>query len=722
MQQNIIRIEDILEKVEEYKPNADFELIKRAYIYSAIAHKGQRRLEGTPYLQHPLAVAYILAEMHMDEKTIVAGLLHDVVEDTMITIDELQEIFDKEITDIINAVTKISEKSFNSKDEQQADYFRRMILGISQNIKVIMVKLADRLHNMRTLHFLPPEKAYEKAKETIDIFAPIAYRLGMSKLKSELQDLALPFIDPETYKELSLKIKEKEKKLQPFLEQTMEIIKNKMKENDIPCEVEGRIKRPYSIYDKMKRQNIPFEMVYDFIAFRIITDSVKNCYAALGLIHQLWTPIPGRIKDYIAIPKENFYQSLHTSVMTDAKIAFEVQIRTREMHEIAENGIAAHWLYKEGKTKIDPEITQQFMKQLYDSQMDIKDAKDFMKTLIDDLKPNEIYVLTPKGDVRAFPPNATPVDFAYSIHSDLGNTCVGAKVNGKIVPLNYILKNGDVVEIITQPHHHPSRDWLSFVVTARAKSKIKSWLNASEREAAIEMGKKILEHHLRHNKLNVTKFIKDEVLSKFYKDLGYSQLNDFLAAIGYSKVNINKVIKDIKKSILSPEIYQSNACIEEAKEKSEKIKSSSSLIKVKNADGLLISFARCCHPIKGEDIIGYITKGRGITIHSSKCPNIEKIKYNPDKIVEVEWDNYDQTPQTSHLIITSQDSIGMLAAISDKIAKNNVNIKCFKGEPSPDKTTHMKLTIEVYNIEQLEKIIQSIRSIKGVISVERAFK
>lgn len=721
MEQKIIRIEDIIDKVEKYKPNADIELIKRAYIYSAVSHKGQRRLSGQPYLQHPLAVAYILAEMHMDEKTIVAGLLHDVIEDTMITIDELEELFNKEIVDIISAVTKISEKSFESKEEQQADYYRRMILGISGNINVIMVKLADRLHNMRTLHYMPYQKAYEKAKETIDIYAPIAYRLGMSKLKSELQDLALPFIDTDAYKELSEKIKEKEKELTPFLQHIITIIKQKMDENNIPGDIESRIKRIYSIYEKMKRQNIPFERVFDFVAVRIITDSVRNCYALLGLIHNIWKPIPGRIKDYIAIPKENFYQSLHTSVMTDAKIAFEVQIRTKEMHEIAENGIAAHWLYKEGKILIDADQAKQFMKQLYDWQMDAKDAKEFMNSLISNLNPNEIYVLTPKGEVKAFPPNATPVDFAYAIHSRIGETCVGAKVNGKIVPLNYILKNGDVVEIITHQQHHPSRDWLTFVVTGRAKSKIRSWLNAADRTAAIETGKKLLEQQLRKHKLNVSKIVKDEVLSKFYKDLGYSQLNDFFAGIGYQKVNLKIILKNITANICQG--AASSAIIAEAaKEICEEDKPSSSLIRVKNGDGLLTSFARCCHPIKGEEIIGYITKGRGITIHSAKCPNIEKIKYNPDKLVEVEWDNTDSNPQTSYLLINSEDNIGMLAAISDKIAKNNVNIKSFKGESSPDKTNFMKLTIEVKDIAQLNKIIQSIKSIKGVISVQRAFK
>ncbi len=721
MEDKIIRIEDIIEKVEEYKPNADIELIKRAYIYSAIAHKDQRRLDGQPYLQHPLAVAYILAEMHMDEKTIVAGLLHDVIEDTMITQDELEELFDKEIVDIINSVTKISEKSFKSKEEQQADYFRRMILGISGNINVIMVKLADRLHNMRTLNFLPQAKAYEKAKETIDIYAPIAYRLGMSKIKSELLDLALPYIAPDAYKELSIKISEKEKEIKPFLNNVISIIKNKMTENNIPGKIEARIKRPYSIYNKMRKQNISFDLVYDFLAVRIITDSVKNCYALLGLVHNIWKPIPGRIKDYIAMPKENFYQSLHTSVMTDAKIAFEIQIRTKEMHEIAENGIAAHWLYKEGKVLIDAEKAKQFMKQLYDWQMDVKDAREFMSSLITNLNPNEIYVLTPKGDVKAFPPNATPVDFAYAIHSRIGDNCVGAKVNGKIVPLNYILKNGDVVEIITHPQHHPSRDWLSFVVTGRAKSKIKSWLNAAEKLAAIEMGKKLLEQQLRKHKLNVNKIVKDEVLSKFYKELGYSQLDDFFAGIGYSKVNLKNVIKNIAHSI-SQSTAISSLAQDATKQYKEEQKTTPSLIKVKDANGLLTTFARCCHPIKGEEIIGYITKGRGITIHSLSCPNIEKIKYNPDKLVEVEWDTTDTTLQTSYLIINSEDNVGMLAAISDKIAKNNVNIKYFKAESSPDKTTYMKMLLEVKDIEQLEKIIQSIKSIKGVISVQRAFK
>jgi len=718
MEDKIIRIEDILDKVEEYNPNANFELIKKAYIFSAVAHKGQRRASGEPYLQHPLMVGYILAEMHMDEKTIVAGLLHDVIEDTMITIDELSELFDKEIVDLISAITKISLRSFKSKEDQQADYYRRMILGMSGNINVIMVKLADRLHNMRTLKYLPKEKAYEKAKETIDIYAPLAYRLGMSKLKSELQDLALPFIDPENYEILAKKVQEKEKELQPFLEEIKNAIIEKMKENNIPGEVQGRVKRIYSIYEKMKRQGIPFEKVYDFIAFRIITDSIKNCYGMIGLIHSMWTPIPGRIKDYIATPKPNFYQSLHTSVLTERGLAFEVQIRTKEMHEIAENGVAAHWLYKEGKTLISTEESKKFLKQLFDWQSGVRDSEEFMKNLVSSLMPEEIYVLTPKGDVKPLPQNATPVDFAYAIHTQVGHQCVGAKVNGRRVPLNYILQNGDVVEIITQSSHNPSRDWLSFVVTSRAKSKIKNWLNASERIQAIELGKKMLEQQFRRNKINLNQYFKEEFLTSFHKELGYSSIDDFFAGIGYGKVNLKRLLKNISAKI-NQEVPAEEKKAEKEVSALEKI---SIPIKVNNIDGLLINISKCCNPIKGEEIIGYVTKGRGISIHSLNCPNVEKIKYNPDKLVHVEWDNTQDGIQVAHLLINAIDTIGILANITDQIAKNNVNIRTFKGDACEDKTSLMKLSIEVKDIHQLEKIIQAIRSIKGVISVERAFK
>jgi len=718
MEDKIIRIEDILDKVEEYNPNANFELIKKAYIFSAVAHKGQRRASGEPYLQHPLMVGYILAEMHMDEKTIVAGLLHDVIEDTMITIDELSELFDKEIVDLISAITKISLRSFKSKEDQQADYYRRMILGMSGNINVIMVKLADRLHNMRTLKYLPKEKAYEKAKETIDIYAPLAYRLGMSKLKSELQDLALPFIDPENYEILAKKVQEKEKELQPFLEEIKNAIIEKMKENNIPGEVQGRVKRIYSIYEKMKRQGIPFEKVYDFIAFRVITDSIKNCYGMIGLIHSMWTPIPGRIKDYIATPKPNFYQSLHTSVLTERGLAFEVQIRTKEMHEIAENGVAAHWLYKEGKTLISTEESKKFLKQLFDWQSGVRDSEEFMKNLVSSLMPEEIYVLTPKGDVKPLPQNATPVDFAYAIHTQVGHQCVGAKVNGRRVPLNYILQNGDVVEIITQSSHNPSRDWLSFVVTSRAKSKIKNWLNASERIQAIELGKKMLEQQFRRNKINLNQYFKEEFLTSFHKELGYSSIDDFFAGIGYGKVNLKRLLKNISAKI-NQEVPAEEKKAEKEVSALEKI---SIPIKVNNIDGLLINISKCCNPIKGEEIIGYVTKGRGISIHSLNCPNVEKIKYNPDKLVPVEWDNTQDGIQVAHLLINAIDTIGILANITDQIAKNNVNIRTFKGDACEDKTSLMKLSIEVKDIHQLEKIIQAIRSIKGVISVERAFK
>ena len=722
MEPKIVRIEDIIEKVEQYDPGADFEIIKKAYVFSAIAHKGQLRKSGEPYLQHPLAVAYILAEMHMDEKSIVAGLLHDVVEDTMISLDEVSELFDKEVVELISAVTKISEKSFKSKEEQQADYFRRMILGISGNIKVIMVKLADRLHNMRTLSFLSREKAIEKARETLDIFAPLAYRLGMFNLKSELQDLSLRHIDPENYNILAQKIQEKEKQIQPILDEIRNQILEKMAENAIAGEVQGRIKRIFSIYDKMKRQSIPFERVYDFIAFRIIVETIQDCYGLLGLIHNLWTPVPGRIKDYIATPKPNFYQSLHTSVMTEAGFAFEVQIRTKDMNEIAENGIAAHWLYKEGKVKIDPDKSKQFLKQLYDWQTEAKDPHEFMKSLKSSLYPDEVYVLTPKGDVRAFPPGATPVDFAYSIHSQVGTQCIGAKVNGKIVPLNYKLQNGDVIDIITQSSRHPSPDWLSFVVTSRAKNKIKIWLNTEERSRAIEQGKKMLEQNFRKKKLNINKYLKDEILSKFYAELGYNQLDDFFAAIGYSKVNVKKVVDNIILT-LNPESSEAEKVKESLKEESvDAERTITSPIKVSQIDGLLITMGKCCSPIKGEEIVGFVTKGRGISIHSYRCPNREKLLYNPDKLVQVEWDNTDHALQTTHLLISTEDLVGVLAEITDRIAQHNVNIKSFKGESTDDKISLMKLTIEVQDIKQLEKIVSAIKAVKGVISIKRAFK
>jgi GTP diphosphokinase / guanosine-3',5'-bis(diphosphate) 3'-diphosphatase len=495
-----------------------------------------------------------------------------------------------------------------------------------------------------------------------------------------------------------------------------------MKENNIQAEVQGRIKRIYSIYDKMKRQNIPFDRVYDFAAFRIIAESIRDCYALLGLIHNIWTPIPGRIKDYIAIPKPNFYQSLHTSVMMETGFAFEVQIRTREMNEIAENGIAAHWLYKEGKTLVNTDKSKQFLKQLYDWQLETKDPREFMKSLKSSLYPEEIYVLTPKGDVRAFPQGATPIDFAYAIHSQVGTQCTGAKVNGKIVTLNYQLKNGDMIEIITQASHHPSPDWLSYVVTSRAKSKIKTWLNAEERRRAIEQGKKLLEQQFRKKRLNISKYLKDEILYKFYQELGYNQVEDFFAGIGYAKVNVKKLVDNIILT-LSPESPEAEKVKESMKaEIAESDKSVSSPIKVKEVDGLLITMGKCCNPIKGEEIVGYVTKGRGISIHSLKCPNIEKILYNPDKLVQVEWDTTDQGPQTSHLIIRTEDNVGILAEITDKIATNNINIKSFKGQSTEDKISVMKLSIEVHDIRQLEKIINGIRAIKGVISIKRALK
>src|SRR2546422_5178038 len=525
----MIRLEEILDKVEKHRPGDNLDLIRRAYIFSAKENKGQVRASGEPYLTHPLEVANLLAEMKMDAVTVGVGLLHDVVEDTLTTLDKIEELFGPEVAHIVDGVTKISQIQFTSKEEKQAENFRKMLLAMTDDIRVIMVKFADRLHNMRTLQYLAGERREAIARETMEIYAPLANRLGMGKVRGELEDLAFSYIDPKAYQELKEIVDRKRKAHEAFLAQITKMVEDKMKEHDVPCLTESRIKRLYSVHQKLKKQRITTDQVFDLLALRIITDSVKNCYAALGVIHNTWSPVPGRIKDFIAIPRPNLYQSLHTSVIGPQGQPFEVQIRTEEMHRIAEEGIAAHWKYKEGKKgPADDDQRIAWLRHLVEWQQDMQDPGEFMSTLKVDLYPEEVYTFTPRGKVIVLPRDATPIDFAYAIHSDVGQTCVGAKVNGRIVPLRSALRNGDIVEIMTQPGHVPSKDWLAFVKTSRARNKIKHLINAQEREKAIEIGQKYLEKEARRFAVSLGKVAKSD-LHKVASSYGYSKMEDLYA-------------------------------------------------------------------------------------------------------------------------------------------------------------------------------------------------
>ncbi|HJZ13099.1 MAG TPA: bifunctional (p)ppGpp synthetase/guanosine-3',5'-bis(diphosphate) 3'-pyrophosphohydrolase, partial [Acidobacteriota bacterium] len=539
----MIRIEDIIEKVERYQKNANSDLLRQAYVFSAMVHKEHLRKSGEPYLTHPLEVASILCDMKLDVSSIAVGLLHDVVEDSATSVEQIEKYFGKDVAHIVDGVTKISRAQFRSKEEQQAESFRKMILAMVDDLRVIMVKLADRLHNMRTLKFLPPEKQISIAKETLEIYSPIAYRLGMGKMRSELQDLALAYLDPEGYRSLQSRVEEKRKQIDRYIDDIQGIIEKKLRENGLEADVQYRIKSVYSIYEKMRKQRIDLDKVYDFVAFRIITDSVRDCYAILGLIHQLWRPIPGRFKDFISLPKPNLYQSLHTSVVFDKPFQFEVQIRTDDMHRIAEEGIAAHWKYKEGKVVGGKdEEALRWLRHLVEWHKEVSDNRDFMNAVKVELYPEEVYAFTPKGDIKEFPRGATPLDFAYAIHTDIGHQCVGARANGKLVTLRYKLKNGDIIEILTQPHHTPSRDWLSVVTTSRARNKIKQWLNANERLKAIELGKKLLEKQIRRLKLNVKKVLKDDQLQALLPEYGCTKMEDLYSSVGYGKISAKNVV------------------------------------------------------------------------------------------------------------------------------------------------------------------------------------
>jgi GTP diphosphokinase / guanosine-3',5'-bis(diphosphate) 3'-diphosphatase len=719
----MIRFEDLLEKVRAYSPAADVELLRRAYVFSAFEHRGQVRHSGEPYLIHPLAVADFLADMKLDAVAIAAGLLHDVVEDTLTTIERIQELFGPEVAHVVEGVTKISAIPFASSEERQAESFRKMLLAMVDDIRVILVKLADRLHNMRTLNHLPDERRIKIAQETRDIYAPIANRLGMSKVKNELEELSFRYLEPQDYEALRARVDAKRRATEGMIEQLKATITAKLAEAQVPVvEIDGRIKRLWSISQKLKRQKIELEQVYDFMALRIVTDSVKDCYAALGIIHQTWSPVPGRIKDFIAMPRPNGYQSLHTSVISEGGLPFEVQIRTLEMHRRAEEGIAAHWKYKEGRVGDQrDERYFQWMRQLLDIQQEVRDPQEFIQNLKVELYPEEVYTFTPKGLVKALPRGATPVDFAYAIHTDVGHQCVGARVNGKMVPLRARLKNGDIVEIMTSAGHKPSRDWLNFVVTSRARNKIKHLIHSEEKTRATELGRKLFEKDARRFDLNPKTLLEGDGFSRVLADLGVQKRDDVFAAIGYGKVAPKHVLAKLvpidtlkEKAPEGPVTSAVKRVFGAGEEK----------IKVKGFDDLMVFRARCCNPIRGEKIIGYITRGKGVSVHSSTCPNVVNLLYDPERRIEVEWDKSSGADAaaryTVKLTMEVEDRKGLLAAVSAKIADINTNIKNMEARTDNDQHARIDMTVEISDLKHLEKVIKSLKTVDGVLDVERA--
>ena len=716
----MIRFETLLEKVRSYSPEADLELLRRAYVFSALEHKGQIRHSGEPYLVHPLEVADFLADMKLDVAAVAAGLLHDVVEDTLTTPERIEELFGVEIAHIVEGVTKIGAIPFSSSEERQAENFRKMLLAMVDDIRVILVKLADRLHNMRTLHHLPEERRVKIAQETLDIYAPIANRLGMSKVKNELEELAFKYLEPKAYEGLRAKVEAKRKTAEAVIDELTRTISARLENAQVPViKLDGRIKRLYSIHLKLKRQKIDLERVYDFVALRVITQSVKDCYAALGIIHQTWSPVPGRIKDFIAMPRPNGYQSLHTSVISEHGFPLEVQIRTEEMHRRAEEGIAAHWKYKEGRVgDHHDERYFQWMRQLLEVQQEVRDPQEFLQNLKIDLYPQEVYIFTPKGEVRSLPRGATAVDFAYTVHTDVGNQCVGARINGRMVPLRTRLQNGDIVEIVTQSGHKPSRDWLSFVVTSRARSKIRHVLQGEERVRSVELGRRLFDKEARRFGLNPGTVLESTELSKFASEYGARTADELLAHIGYGKLSARTVLQKSVPAELK-ERPPDSAVVSVVK-RVLRPGAGADKIKVRGTDDVMVFRAKCCNPIRGEKIVGYITRGKGVSVHAASCTNVLNLMFDPERRIDVEWDQAgEEAPYTVRLTMQVEDRKGMLAEISAKVSDINTNITNMQARTGEDQQARIDMTVEIRDLKHLDKVIKSIKGVQGVIGVER---
>ena len=716
----MIRFETLLEKVRAYSPESDLELLRRAYVFSALEHKGQVRHSGEPYLVHPLEVADSLADMKLDVVAVAAGLLHDVVEDTLTTPERIAELFGPEIAHVVEGVTKIGAIPFSSSEERQAENFRKMLLAMVDDIRVILVKLADRLHNMRTLHHLPEERRIKIAQETLDIYAPIANRLGMSKVKNELEELSFKYLEPKAYEGLRAKVEAKRKSAEAVIDELTRALRTKLEDAQVPViQLDGRIKRLYSIHLKLKRQKIDLERVYDFVALRVITQSVKDCYGVLGIIHQTWSPVPGRIKDFIAMPRPNGYQSLHTSVISDHGFPLEVQIRTDEMHRRAEEGIAAHWKYKEGRVGDHrDERYFQWMRQLLEVQQEVRDPAEFLQNLKIDLYPEEVYIFTPKGEVRSLPRGATAVDFAYTVHTDVGHQCVGARINGRMVPLRTRLQNGDIIEIVTQSGHKPSRDWLTFVATSRARSKIRHVLLTEERTRSIELGRRLFDKEARRFSLNPTTLLDSPELGKFATEYGAKSPEELLAHIGYGKLSARTVLQ---KSVPQGQLHEASPVVSMVRRVLRPGSASADKIKVRGADDVMVFRAKCCNPIRGEKIVGYITRGKGVSVHSSSCPNVVNLMFDPERRIDVEWDSTgtDQASYVVRLTMQVEDRKGMLAEISAKISDINTNITNMEARTGEDQQARIDMTVEIRDMKHLEKVIKSIKGVQGVLGVER---
>jgi GTP pyrophosphokinase len=721
----VTRFRELMRRMRANRPNDDLELIRKAYEFSQKHHAGQSRASGQPYLVHPLEVALVLAEMKMDPVAIAAGLLHDSVEDTSVTVVDIRKEFGEQVAHIVEGVTKISAIDFATREEQQAENLRKMMLAMVDDIRVVLIKLADRLHNMRTLEHLPPDRQQKIARETLEIYAPIAHRLGMGKIRGELEDLGFRYVDPIGYQQVHDAVEARRKAGEAFLARVEGIFRDKLKEAGITATVESRIKRLYSIYKKLQRQHITVEQVYDLYAMRVITQSVQDCYAVLGIIHNLWRPVPGRIKDFIAMPRPNLYQSLHTSVISEEGTPFEVQIRTEEMHKMAEEGIAAHWKYKDGPVSAQDEQRLAWLRQVVEWQRDVSDPSEFLSTLKIDLYPEEVYTFTPKGKVVVLPRDSSPIDFAYSVHTEVGHSCVGAKVNGRMVPLRFKLHSGDIVEILTQTGHKPSRDWLAIAKSSRARNKIKHWLNVHQRERAIEIGRKLIEKEARKYRISL-KDIKDEEMQKIASDYGAGRPDDLMAGIGYGKYSARQILGRMAPVAGTP-------LADEEQEKPSGLASvvrrvfggdqNNNAIRVKGHGDLLVYRARCCNPIRGEAIVGYVTRGKGVAVHALNCPNVTNLLYEPERRIDVEWSQDDGTPSAYPVKLTvfCDDRFGMLKQITAVISDTQTNIRNIEARTNNGQA-NVDIVLDIADLKHLENIVTGVRKIPGVHDVQRLQK
>ena len=717
MYETVTDIDQLLDRLQAYQPDADLGMVRKAYEFSAKAHEGQTRLSGEPYVKHPVAVAGVLTSLKTDVTAILAGLLHDTLEDTVATADELQREFGKEVVHLVDGVTKIGKITFRSSEEKQAENFRKMVLSMADDIRVVIIKLADRLHNMRTLEHLKENKRQEIAQETLEIYAPLANRIGIGWVKNELEDLCLKHLKPDVYETLRVSVAKRDEDRQQYIQEVQALVEKALVENGLAGAVYGRPKHLYGIYQKMKKQSISFDEVYDLTALRIITDTKMNCYALLGVIHSLWRPLPGRFKDYIAIPKSNLYQSLHTTVVGPKGEHVEFQIRTEEMHRVAEYGIAAHWKYKEqGKLHDKDSKAFGWLRQFIEWQKDLPDNRQFMDSVKLELFHDVVYVFTPKGTVKELPKGGTPVDFAYAIHTEVGDHCVGAKVNGKIVPLRHELTSGDTIEILTSSNQTPHRDWLKFVRTSRAKTKIKHWIKAEEQKRSLEIGWRLLEAEIRRHGLTPSQALKSDALLEVAKQEGYATIDELAAAVGFGHVATAQVVgRLVAPTSAGPSIQPEPVGVPKVVGK----RGEEPGVQVKGSRDLLMQLSRCCNPVPGDRILGYITRGRGLTIHSVDCPNLGALDYDRERLVEVEWDTAMLSQHAVKIAVVAEDKTGVLANVSSAIAECNANISRAEIITREDRKAELDFVVEIADTSHLNRVLKAIERVDGVITARR---